>query len=318
MKLKTNIRGIFALCLFLLSVNLSMAQPLNCDPCTDPWSAPIETTYSGQTVQGLPATCTFTIILRYQTRICNGIVQVKLLDHLIANETTDPSCQIYCQHSWHLMRKATKLLLDGLGGHVVVHKPASCYYALEFDPAGQFANCIGNEINNFTNWYVLRPCGQSCCVTEYQLQPNGDVEVINSIADPCMGVPPSPLPATVTIVCNGVKIVVPVIPPTQPLTCEPVCDNNGDIFTAKVVSTADEKLVIHETIYPNPAQESINIKNWKNWTDVKIYDAVGKMLLKAKVDKMTLDINKLPKGYYNMILSNDKDGSSNIQKFVKE
>lgn len=317
--LKTKIFGILSICLFLLvALNSSSAQSSKCDPCNDPWSLTQQKTYTNQTVQGLPPSCTFTIILYYQKRICNGIPQVKLVDYIIANETNDPNCQIYCPHVGNLMRKATKLFLQDLGGHVVVNKPASCFYTLEFDPAGQFANCIGNEINNFSNWYVARPCGNSCCVAEYELQPNGDVHTISSTADPCMGIPPSPIPATVQIVCNGITIIVPVIPPTQPLTCEPSCDNTGDIFSAKTVGVEDEKQSNEEHIFPNPAGESINIRNWKKWTDVKIYDVSGKLLLQSKTDKMTIVISTLPKGYYNMILSNDKDGGSNIQKFIKE
>ena len=296
---------------FFLLVSLSItplttnAQAGPCDTCTATWGAIVQKVYVNQTVQGHPPTCTFDVYLEIQTRMCNGILQIRLISY---NINSNNGCPIYCHHASGLMDKATKLLLQEFGGHVVISRPSSCYYTVNYEATPALEACIGAEAQNPSNLTAMLPCGTSCCTVEYILNGN-DIEVLNTVSDPCTGSIPSPLPTSITVyfTCNGVRtpFIVLIVPPAGPLTCENTCSyNNGDIFQARPAGINKNLIEKDNKIYPNPTGSIINISDWQKWEVVKIYDVLGALVLETKISEQSIDISSLPHGNYKLILIN--------------
>lgn len=68
-------------------------------------------------------------------------------------------------------------------------------------------------------------------------------------------------------------------------------------------------------IYPNPTKDFINIKDNKNFSKAKIYDATGKLLLDESLRNNQINVNNLPKGIYYLEL-NGKEKA--VIKFIKD
>jgi hypothetical protein len=91
----------------------------------------------------------------------------------------------------------------------------------------------------------------------------------------------------------------------------------GDMTTTGVVNFSDEKDKI--IIYPNPANDILNIENPNGYREVKISDALGKIFLQKNLFDLNTSINigDLPKGIYFLSVLN-KQGELTTKKFIKE
>lgn len=319
-------RSFFLLALLFLPVLVLRAQvspTAPCDTCTSPWSPPIQKVFLNQNVQGMSLSCYYNIYLTIQTRICNGKIQVRCLNMYYNKVGTDPYCDIKCTfYLFNLWNKAVKLLIVDLGGNIVVNKPSTCYYALEYQLTPALENCMGSEAGLHPKWFALLPCGSSCCITEYQLLANGDVRAVSSSTSPCVGTPPMPVPTTLTVYCwqNGVMMpfTVPVVPPTAPLDCINVCHTNGDIFTARNAPAAVEGYESNALFYPNPAYTELTIAPGVGWKSVVVSDISGRVVMQQSYSgSVIIDISGLCTGTYIAWLQLE-NGDKEHFKFVKK
>jgi hypothetical protein len=69
------------------------------------------------------------------------------------------------------------------------------------------------------------------------------------------------------------------------------------------------------TLYPNPAQNELHIESSLAISEVHIFDNIGRLVLKTKINLGTIDISKLQKGIYHLQCSGE--GASYNVKFVK-
>ncbi|MCJ7933390.1 MAG: T9SS type A sorting domain-containing protein [Chryseobacterium sp.] len=71
------------------------------------------------------------------------------------------------------------------------------------------------------------------------------------------------------------------------------------------------------SLYPNPAQSTVSIKNFDRIKFIDIYDAAGRKVKSVKPDRETIDVEDLKSGiYYFEITLND--GSKSYEKLIKE
>lgn len=72
------------------------------------------------------------------------------------------------------------------------------------------------------------------------------------------------------------------------------------------------------SIYPNPAEELLNISFFKSLLHYSIRDASGKIILTGKIKpgQINLDVSILSKGFYLIVLENEKQRM--IYKFIKQ
>lgn len=301
--LKASILFAFLL-LPALALRAQVTPTTPCDTCTAPWSPPIEKIFFNQTVQGMSPLCRYDIYVHIQTRVCNGKLQVRCLDMYYHQVNDDPSCEIICGFIlYNLWEKATKLLLVDLGGNIVVNKPSSCYYSLEYRLTPALRACMGSEASLHPRWYALFPCGSSCCVTEYQLLASGQVLAVSSSTSPCVGTPPTPIPSTITVYCwqNGVRMPfqVPVVMPSTPLSCVNICHTTGDIFTARKAPATLESIDGSAVFYPNPAYTELTIAPGVDWQRVTVTDISGRVVMQQSYSgTATIDISRLSTGTY--------------------
>lgn len=315
------------LCVSIIFVGLmpetGLAQPNPCDTCSTPWGPIQQKVYANQTINGLMPHCLYNVYLDIQTRTCNGKIQVRLVDQYIQSLSNDPACNLACFHVGSLMRKISKLLVFDLGGNVVISKPAPCYYLLEFDLTPGLEACLGAEAYLHDHWYAALPCDDNgCCVTEYQAQANGSVLAVTSVSTPCMGTPPSPIPASITVYCwtGGVRnsYVVPVVPPTTPLTCEIACSNTGDVFISMTpTSITDPELSDVPYIYPNPTDGAVYFKQHDLIQKVSVFDIYGRRILTAEGSQTSVNLKDYPSGNY-LIIVDQIDGKQSSFTVTKQ
>lgn len=325
MKRFNKIKGLllaFLVSIFLFSGNLHAQGTLTplCDTCTAPWGPLTEKKYTNQPVQGLDPSCLFTVYLTIQTRICNGKVQVRLVDHSIVSQCDPCPCLLSCYNVGPIMERISKLLLIEYGGNIILSKPSACYYLLEYNPSPGLRTCLGAEAAYFTHWYAVLPCDPNgCCVTEYILQPDGSVRTITSVSAPCTSAPP-PVPTTITVYCwtGGIRnaYVVTVVPPSVPLTCEIACSTPGDIFT-RTTPIEEQGMVSEQFTYPNPASDELNIVEHASWKSITIMDMQGKTIETHTNPGKTIDIKNLAAGSY-LILLEGKTGNNAKQTLIKK
>jgi len=68
-------------------------------------------------------------------------------------------------------------------------------------------------------------------------------------------------------------------------------------------------------IYPNPASDVINISQFKDLTQLEMFNVTGQSVLKYNDVPQQIRVNNLPEGVY-MILATDKSGEQFTTKFV--
>jgi Secretion system C-terminal sorting domain len=108
-----------------------------------------------------------------------------------------------------------------------------------------------------------------------------------------------------------------------------VTDNVGAIGrdTVTVTVKPDPRVESTATVYPSPASSTINVKidaiTHRNLTDLKIYDEKGvlvyaeEFLRTVQVVVKTIDISKLSKGSYFIVVNVDVNNNTTL-KFVKQ
>lgn len=307
-------KKILFLVLLLGSFNFATvsAQATVCDTCTNVWGPIQQKVYYSQTINGLMPHCLYNVHLNIQTRICNGKVQVRLIDQYIEPLSSDPSCNLACFHVGALMQKISKLLLVDLGGNIVLSKPSACYYLLEFGLTPALKLCMGKEAGLHPNWYAVLPCDDfGCCVTEYILQADGSVLAVTSVSTPCVSSPPSPVPTSIVVYCwsGGIRTpyVVPVISPTIPLTCETACSTTGYIFTAKKTNIDEENAGKLEStvVFPNPTNGELNIASNVEWKTLSIMDLQGRVIATHPKSNQKIDVKNLAPGNYLILLQKE-------------
>lgn len=309
LKLIKTVGIVIALVGFIPETGTAQSTTASCDTCTTPWGPVQRRVYYNQTINGLLPSCLYNVYLDIQTRVCGGKIQVRLLEEYIEALDTSTSCTLACFHVGALMEKISKLLLVDLGGNIVLNKPSSCYYLLEFALTPALRSCLGGEADLFKNWYTAIPCDTTgCCVTEYILQPDGSVRTVTSVSTPCMGTPPSSVPTSITIYCwtAGVRnaYIVPVVPPTTPLTCEVSCSTTGYIFTAR---KAEEQLIENKAsaisaAYPNPTDGLISFDAGTGVRQVSLFDINGKKILNYAGERTTVNLHSMISGTYLLVV----------------
>ncbi len=75
---------------------------------------------------------------------------------------------------------------------------------------------------------------------------------------------------------------------------------------------------LHLKIFPNPANETINIKfNHKNVADYTVFDTHGRIVQQGKInDNSSISVKQLPTGMYFVFVRNNE--ISCISKFIKK
>ena len=61
------------------------------------------------------------------------------------------------------------------------------------------------------------------------------------------------------------------------------------------------------SIYPNPADTFVEVKNLKGKADYKIYSADGRLVQEGKIDGQRINVASLLKGMYVVTIKDEKD-----------
>lgn len=135
----------------------------------------------------------------------------------------------------------------------------------------------------------------------------------------------------------GTKMVAPDIAPNfNPLenSAEMGVSNGAFFYSANYINIGDELYMIqYETtgleqttgkketvhIYPNPADQYINIEGLKKGTTLTIYNTIGqiKYQMQSQYPKARIDLSGLASGIY-LLQVRDQDGAQHITKFEKK
>jgi hypothetical protein len=73
------------------------------------------------------------------------------------------------------------------------------------------------------------------------------------------------------------------------------------------------------SLYPNPASNEITIEGAGN-SQAVFYDITGRVVIECSItsNRQTLDISKLPKGFYTLHITNHTTAAKTIRKITKE
>tara|TARA_R110002110_G_scaffold95109_9_gene245856 strand:+ start:615 stop:1577 length:963 start_codon:yes stop_codon:yes gene_type:complete len=86
-------------------------------------------------------------------------------------------------------------------------------------------------------------------------------------------------------------------------------------FGDQIIANVEENTLANFSVYPNPANDEVNILFNEDIEEVRIYDLSGKLLLSGFSERV-VDVSVLATGLYFIELSSLKGKS--IQKFIKE
>ena len=70
-------------------------------------------------------------------------------------------------------------------------------------------------------------------------------------------------------------------------------------------------------VHPNPAQDILNIETSKAFTDISVYDLLGKKVTGATASSRSIDVSNLSQGLYIVKATDENNGLHSI-KFIKE
>lgn len=96
-------------------------------------------------------------------------------------------------------------------------------------------------------------------------------------------------------------------------TCGEIPEGGGGIMDLPVKITDNTVLAVNEikdtkseiSIYPNPADTFIEVKNLKGKADYKIYSADGRLVQEGKIDRQKINVASLLKGMYVVTIKDD-------------
>lgn len=265
----------------LFSTAINAQSP--CDQCTDPWGPVQDETITGQTMNNKPSTCTYTFVYKYRTRMCNGQLEVDIVDIYAMSENPSGMFCPLTQFSdcYESRRAAIRSLINHLGMPVTLSQEKACYMIFEVDPPQDFINCIGAQNEATGPWYAFLTCdATSCCKTTYTPNGNGTVDYTLDMSVPCNGTTP-PVPVSVTWECRGVQFIVPVLPGQMP-SCDDVCySGSGTIYKQGEEASITRIDASYLTLAPNPANAEVNLSfelPGLNEADVKVFNSQGQII----------------------------------------
>ncbi|WP_347217835.1 T9SS type A sorting domain-containing protein [Chryseobacterium sp.] len=88
---------------------------------------------------------------------------------------------------------------------------------------------------------------------------------------------------------------------------------SSTLSTNEAVAVEKNKI----SIYPNPAKETVNFKNFNKISAVDIYEATGRKVKSVTLDKENISVKDLKSGIYYFEIKL-KDGSLSYEKLIKE
>lgn len=94
--------------------------------------------------------------------------------------------------------------------------------------------------------------------------------------------------------------------------------NSTAMKTNLNINSVNDKLVAFKniSIFPNPANDRINIANMAEGTDIRIFDIIGNQVMNFKLTNKIVNIENLSEGLY-IVKSTDEDGAISVGKFTK-
>ncbi len=286
----------------------SYAQVGSCDTCTAPWSPVQDIVITGQTMPQKKSTCLYTFIYKIRTRMCNGELQVDMVDLMARLES---GCNTFCclnqpQDCYYTTQSAKRALANMLGP-IVMSRETSCYMMFEVDPPAAFKNCFLSPGETQDHWYDFISCDtNACCIIRLTPLGGGPVQSDEVLSMPCTpGAAPN-LPSFVTWECNGVTYNIPVIPGQTP-SCEATCNSGSSVLykTLGGENTSTSDKLENISVYPNPATGAVTVDYHTSKTgpyDLKIYSMQGVLVkivsLKYQSDKVSIPVSELATGQY--------------------
>jgi hypothetical protein len=87
----------------------------------------------------------------------------------------------------------------------------------------------------------------------------------------------------------------------------------GSVLATGEVAAQSKKVVL----YPNPAKETVNIKNADNVKSVDIFESTGRKIRAVKMEGTELNVSDLKSGNYYFEITL-KDGSTVFEQLIKE
>ncbi len=298
--------ALLTLALFISSTTLSLAS---CDTCTVPWGPPQILELTGQTINGKPASCTYTFLYEYRTRNCHGEIQVDILNIFFHSETSGPGCDLNnFSDCYHSHRAALRSLANNFAGPITLSEEASCHSMVDVELTQEFIDCAidPREIPIPPDtWQARVRCDSvSCCKTTLIPLGDGTVQTQSIASIECDGA--LIIPDTLYWYCMGQKFALPVVSGPGDTDCQPTCDGD-DILYKTLVNRESPHINAKHTLnlYPNPAQGRLLIAydaTLPGTHEVEIYSVQGRkvlsLILETSSGEAALNIEQLPAGQY--------------------
>lgn len=87
----------------------------------------------------------------------------------------------------------------------------------------------------------------------------------------------------------------------------------SNLSTSEAIAAESKKV----TIYPNPAKETVNFKNFNRISAVEIYESTGRKVKSVQLDTGNISVKDLQSGTYYFEIKL-KDGTLSYEKLIKE
>lgn len=81
---------------------------------------------------------------------------------------------------------------------------------------------------------------------------------------------------------------------------------SGNIISLEDIQSSNDNIIL----YPNPASDFVNISNLKGRSNIKIFDAIGKLVIKRQMSKgseIKINTSELKNGIYYILIESDND-----------
>jgi len=89
------------------------------------------------------------------------------------------------------------------------------------------------------------------------------------------------------------------------------------IYQEDNLSIEDESIVNSIKMYPNPVDHTLHIESRNTLTQYSIYNTIGKLMVKGKLNQNAIDVSQFSKGFYIIKLV-DHNQNIHTQKFIKQ
>lgn len=301
-----NLISLCFLVFFTLASSFNSNAQSPCDTCSSPWSAVKDITITGQTIPTKMSTCLYTFLYKIRTRVCNGELQVDIVDRITRLES---GCKTFCclnqPSDCYNSTLAGRRALANLLGPITLSKESACYMMFEVDPPIGFKNCALSPGETVDHWYGYQSCDTTaCCKIKLTPLGGGPVQSDEVVSIGCNGNIPS-VPSFIEWECGGITYLIPVIPGQYP-DCETTCNGSSTIFKNIKTSTDKEILELESlNLYPNPASTDLTI-NYNTASEgqleLRIYSLQGTLIksisLDHSEDQLHINTQDLASGQY--------------------